>query len=55
MLTSDTSQILEFPEYVNQEIINLATKLIMEHNSDQRLATHMQVSQSIAPVGQATK
>lgn len=52
-LTEDTSQILEFPDYVCQEIINELVHLVMENNSDQRLQNHMAVSQSIAqPVQQ---
>lgn len=46
--TEDTSQILEFPDYVVQEIINEAVMLIMENASDQRLQTFVPVSQSIA-------
>lgn len=52
-LTEDTSQMLEFPDYVCQEIINELVHLVMENNSDQRLQNHMAVSQSIAqPVQQ---
>lgn len=47
-LTEDTSQIMEFPDYVNQEIINELVHLVMERSSDPRLATNMQISQSIA-------
>lgn len=46
--TEDTSQELEFPDYVCQEIINELVTLIMENISDQRLQTHPVVSQSIA-------
>jgi len=35
--TEDTSQIIEFPDYVCQEIINVLVKLIMENASDPRL------------------
>lgn len=52
-LTEDTSQIMEFPDYVNQEIINELVHLVMERTSDPRLNTNMQISQSIArPTGQ---
>lgn len=52
-LTEDTSQIMEFPDYVNQEIINELVHLVMERSSDPRLNTNMQISQSIArPTGQ---
>lgn len=46
--TEDTSQLLEFPDYVCQEIINELVLLLMENISDQRLQTHPVVSQSIA-------
>ena len=47
-LTEDTSQKLEFPDYVCQEIVNELTHLIMENTANQRLTTHPVVSQSIA-------
>lgn len=47
-LTEDTSQIMEFPDYVNQEIINELVHLVMERVADPRLQTNMQISQSIA-------
>ena len=46
--TEDSSQLLEYPDYVCQEIINELVHLIMENISDQRLQTHPVVSQSIA-------
>lgn len=46
-LTRDTSQLMEFPDYVCQEIINKLILLLMENQSNQRLQTHPQVSQSI--------
>lgn len=60
--TEDRSQMLEFPDYVCQEIINELVHLIMENISEQRLQTHPIVTQSIAnpaqqqtePVAQAT-
>lgn len=52
-LTEDTSQIMEFPDYVNQEIINELVHLVMERTNDPRLGNHMQINQSIArPTGQ---
>lgn len=52
----DTSQILEFPEYVCQEIINELVMLVMENTADPRLQTHIPVTQSIAsPAQQQTK
>lgn len=52
-LTEDTSQIMEFPDYVNQEIINELVHLVMERTADPRLQTNFQMTQSIArPTGQ---
>ena len=52
-LTEDTSQIMEFPDYVNQEIINELVHLVMERTSDPRIGTNVQITQSIArPTGQ---
>ena len=51
--TEDYSQLLEYPDYVCQEIINELVHLIMENISDQRLQTHPVVSQSIANPAQA--
>ena len=51
--TEDTSQMLEFPDYVCQEIINELVNIVMENISDQRLQTHPVVSQSIANPAQA--
>lgn len=48
-LTVDTSQVMEFPDYVCQEIINELVTVVMENNADPRLQTHIPVSQSIAP------
>ena len=47
-LTEDTSQIMEFPDYVCQEIINELVHIVMENASDPRLQSHPAVSQSIA-------
>lgn len=46
--TEDTSQIMEFPDYVCQEIINELTHIMMENQSDPRLNNHLPLSQSIA-------
>ncbi len=51
-LTKDTSQIMEFPDYVCQEIINELTKIVMENVADPRLQTYIPVSQSIAQPAQ---
>ena len=54
-LTQDTSQIMEFPDYVCQEIINELTMLVMENTADPRLQTNHSVTQSIAnPAQQQT-
>ena len=47
-LTQDTSQIMEFPDYVCQEIINELTTLVMENTADPRLQTHIPVTTTIA-------
>lgn len=47
-LTEDTSQVMEFPDYVCQEIINELVHLVMENTADPRLQTHIPVTQSIA-------
>lgn len=55
-LTQDTSQIIEFPDYVCQEIINELTMLVMENTADPRLQTNTTVTQSIAnPAQQQTQ
>lgn len=51
-LTSDTSQIMEFPDYVCQEIINELKMLVMENTADPRLQTSIAVSKSIADPAQ---
>lgn len=43
----DTSQVLEFPDYVCQEIVNELIKLLMENASDPRLQTNIPINQSI--------
>lgn len=52
-LTEDTSQIMEFPDYVCQEIINELTHLVQENTADPRLQTHPVITQSIANPAQA--
>ena len=54
-LIEDTSQIMEFSDYVCNEIINELTHLIMENSSDQRLQTHIPISTSIAPPAQTVE
>lgn len=54
-IINDGSQMLEFPDYVCQEIINELVHIVMEHSGDPRLQTHVPVSQSIAqPTQQQT-
>ena len=50
--TKDTSQMMEFPDYVCQVIINGLVKLVMENSSDPRLQTNIPVNQTIAPPAQ---
>lgn len=47
-LTEDTSQMMEFPDYVCQEIINELVKLVLENSGDPRLQSNVAVNQSIA-------
>lgn len=55
-LTEDTSQILEFPDYVCQEIINELSYLIMGQSGDPRLQTQVSLNQTIAnPAQQQTQ
>lgn len=53
--TVDTSQVLEFPDYVCQEILNELVKLVMENSSDPRLQTNIPVNQTIAPPAQLSQ
>lgn len=54
-LTEDTSQVMEFPDYVCQEIINELVLLVMQREADPRLQTQPAVTQSIAnPAQQQT-
>lgn len=44
----DNSQVVEFPDYVCQEVIIELVKLLMENGSDPRLQTNIPINQSIA-------
>lgn len=44
----DSSQILEFPDYVCYEILNIFVRLVMENASDPRLRTNMPINQTIS-------
>ena len=47
-LTTDTSQIMEFPDYICQKIINKLVALLLERSSDPRLATNVQINRTMA-------
>lgn len=47
-MVEDTSQILEFQDYVCQEIVNELVMLLLENASDPRLQTQIPINQSIA-------
>ena len=47
-LTEDTSQVLEFPDYVCFEIVNIFTRLLLENSSDPRLQTNLPINNTIA-------
>lgn len=49
----DTTEKLEFPDYVVYEVINEIVKLVMENASDARMQSFIPINQSIA--GPATK
>ena len=50
----DISQVMEFPDYVNQEIVNELVNLVMRKTNDPSLQAHIQMTQSIArPTGQS--
>lgn len=40
---------MEFPDYVNYEIINILVGLILENTSNPRLNTNIPLAQTIAP------
>jgi hypothetical protein len=44
---TDTSQVLEFPEYVANEIIKSLVILVLENAGDERIQTHPQVNMSV--------
>lgn len=47
-LVKDTSQLLEYPDYVCYEIVGELVKLFMENASDPRLQTNIPINQTIA-------
>lgn len=46
-MTDDKSQVMEFPDYICQEIIKEATTLILENKQNQRIQTFPVVNQTI--------
>ena len=46
----DTSQILEFPDYVCLEILNIFTRLIMENAGDPRLQSNVSLNQTVGTI-----
>ena len=47
----DNTQVLEFPDYVCYEIINIYVRLFLENASDPRLRTNIPINQTIAVPG----
>lgn len=47
---TDGSQVLEFPDYLKNQIVRRITDYILEVNKDQRLPTHNQINQEIPAV-----
>ena len=48
--TIDTTEELEFPDYVCYEIINEIVKLILENSSDPRLSTNYAMNKTVGSV-----
>lgn len=51
-LIEDTSQVMEFPDYVCQEIINELVHIVMENTGDPHLQSHIPISTSIVTPAQ---
>ena len=51
-LTDDTSQIMEFPDYICQKIINKLVALLLERSSDPRLTTNVQINRTMVSPAQ---
>lgn len=47
----DNTQVLEFPDYICYEIINICVRLLLENASDPRLQTNIPINQTIAVPG----
>ena len=43
----EDSQVLEFPDYVCYEIVNIFVRLVMENASNPRLQTNMPINNTI--------
>lgn len=50
-ITEDTSQVMEFPDYVCQEIIKELVTLLLENSSDPRLNTNIPINAAIPSQG----
>lgn len=51
-LTSDTSQIMEYPDFVCQKIINKLVALLLERSGDPRLTTNVQINRTMVSPAQ---
>lgn len=51
----DQSQILEFPDYVCNEIINLLVSILLENSGNPRLQSHNPINQSIGNPAQTNR
>lgn len=47
MSYEDNTQVLEFPDYICYEILNVYVRLLLEQSGDPRLSTHIPVNQTI--------
>lgn len=47
MLFEDKTQVLEFPDYICYEILNVYIRLLLEQSGDPRLSTHVPINQTI--------
>lgn len=50
--TEDTSQIMEYPDFICQKIINKLVAILLERSSDPRLTTNIQINRSMAQPAQ---
>lgn len=47
MRFEDETQVLEFPDYICYEILNVYIRLLLEQSGDPRLSTHIPINQTI--------